>query len=84
MNSRLNQNTVEELTQKSSLTSYQVYDFLRAEKRRIKKRLSAVGELVEITIKHFILFYSMILNFCIFCFWFTSVLIDIQINVFNF
>ena len=46
MNSRLNQNTVEELTQKSSLTSYQVYDFLRAEKRRIKKRLSAVGELV--------------------------------------
>ena len=44
---RLSQNTIEQLSQQSSLTSFQVYDFLRAEKKRFRKRISAVGELVS-------------------------------------
>jgi len=46
MNTRLNQNTIDRLAQQSSLTSLQVFDFLRAEKKRIRKGKSAVGELV--------------------------------------
>ena len=38
LNTRLNHHTIEQLTQSSSLTFYQVYDYLRAEKARIRKR----------------------------------------------
>ena len=36
MDRRLSQNTIEQLSRQSSLTSFQVYDFLRAEKKRKK------------------------------------------------
>jgi hypothetical protein len=41
MNRRLTQNTIEQLSQQSTLTTFQVYDYLRAEKKRIK-RLNSV------------------------------------------
>jgi hypothetical protein len=41
MNRRLTQNTIEQLSQQSTLTTFQVYDFLKAEKKRLK-RLSSV------------------------------------------
>jgi hypothetical protein len=41
MNTRLNHNIIEKLTQSSSLTFYQVCDYLRAEKALIKKRINS-------------------------------------------
>ena len=49
MDRRLSKNTIEQLSQQSSLTSFQVYDFLKAEKKRFRKKISAVSELVSDT-----------------------------------